>query len=153
MRTCDILADVCHGFLHSIQAKWTFTEKDGIDFTGILRFKLQLIPARSSLWRGYSSIRSPWSPPRTKRIVLPSSFTLGLSVYYLQWIISTAVERMGLYKAGIWRWGLTKHLLQVTVVFRTTVDTEVRKNSFGWKQRESFAAVRLIAPIGTSAIL
>jgi hypothetical protein len=131
---------------------WTQNDAflEGMDFKGILRFKRRLIPAKSSLWRGHTSIRSSWFPPWTKRTVLPSSFTLGSSVYYLQWIIGTAVERMGLYRAGIWRWGLTKHLLQVTVVFRTTVDTEVRKNSFSWKQRESFAAVRLIAPVGTS---
>jgi hypothetical protein len=133
---------------------WTknYAFLDGICFTGILLSKRQLIPARSFLWRRYTSIRRPCFPSWTKNTALPSSFTLDSSVYYLQWIIGTAVEGMGLYRAGIWRWGLTKHLLQVTVVFRTTVDTEVRKkNSFGWKQRESFAAVRPTATIGTFA--
>lgn len=108
---------------------WTKKDSflDGIYFTGIILSKRQLIPARSSLWRGYTSIRSPCFPSWTKHTVLPSSFTLDSSVYYSQWIIGKAAERMGLYRDGIWRWGLTKYLLQVTLVFRTTVGIQVRK--------------------------
>ena len=56
-----------------------------------------------------------------------SSFTLHSSVYYLQWIIGPALWRMGLCRGDIWWWGLAKHLLQVTVVLWTAVETKVKK--------------------------